>query len=138
MGYLIDTNVVSDTRRLERTSPSFRKAMRNLPRRDSFLSVVTLTEVQLGIQRQVGRNKAYAQVLDEWLRSALLEKFEGSILDLTPPIALLAGSLPCSTRQPTYDALIAATALHHGHTVVTRNVRDFKALGVATLDPWQG
>lgn len=138
MGFLLDTNVVSDSRRLEHTSAPFRAAMRAIAEQESFLSVVTLTEIRLGIQRQRKRDTVFAVILETWLRVALLERFGERILDLTPTIALIAGGLPCTTRQPTFDALIAATALHHGHTVVTRNVKDFVPLGVDVLDPWTG
>ncbi|MBC8129477.1 MAG: type II toxin-antitoxin system VapC family toxin [Rhizobiaceae bacterium] len=134
---LFDTNVVSDARRRDRTTEAFKIKIDSFPDRETFISVLTLTEIRIGIQRQSKRDRTFERVLNAWLRT-VVEDFRGRILPITQPIALLAGTLPCSLQQPTYDALIAATALHHGHTVVTRNLRDFMALGVATLDPWQG
>lgn len=77
MGLLLDTNVVSDMRRPEKTSATFRANVGALPVAQTFLSVMTLTEVRLGIQRQESRDIRFALALEAWLRLALIETFQG-------------------------------------------------------------
>lgn len=103
------------------------------------LSVITLGEIQRGIERS--RDSTHRGELDSWLRTALIDRFEGRILAIDAEVMRTWGSLygrleTAGLRLPVMDSLIAATALVHGLTVVTRNVRDFERCGVDVVNPW--
>lgn len=104
------------------------------------ISVVTLGEIQKGIElAPSGTRKA---VLEDWFERDVLEWFAGRILPVTADIALLWGRLTAvrtSLGRPLHpaDGLIAATALHHGLILVTRNVKDFEGLGLTILNPFE-
>jgi toxin FitB len=131
---LLDTVVLSE---LRKASPnpgvvSFIKAQ--VPEA-LFLSVLTLGEIEAGIEKQRATAPEFAQDLTQWLM--LLElQFAQCILPVTPAIAKLWGRLCVQTGNKGVDNLIAATALCHNLTVVTRNVKDFEPTGVRVLNPF--
>ncbi len=135
--FLFDTNVVSASRRPDKQDASFRMNMDRIASRDSFLSAVTIMELGFGAQLQRGRDAAFAIELETWINGVVLVNYAGRILPFDTPIALRTGSLPTPNKRPTADAMIAATALHHGLTMVTRNTAHFEPLGVRCLDPWR-
>jgi toxin FitB len=100
-----------------------------------FLSVVTIDEIELGIARQRVRNPSFAKDLADWLE-VTLRAYEERILPLTVGIARRWGRLAAQLGNKQLDLAIAATALEHGLTVVTRNVSDFEPTGVTVLDPF--
>lgn len=112
----------------------------------AFLSVLSVGEIERGIaqlERRAGGPTRRSRDLAQWFSLALLPRFEGHILDMTPPIAKLWGRMLDEQAgkglpPPWGDTLLAATALHHGLTLVTRNTADFQALGVPLLNPWEG
>jgi toxin FitB len=136
MKYLLDTNVISETRKLHRAHPSIRRWEQSVDARDTYLSVVTIFETEMGILQFEGKDKRQAQILRSWLHTRILPAFADRILPMDASIALVSARFhvpdPCSLR----DSLIAATALVHGMTVVTRNVGDFVPTGVPILNPW--
>ena len=100
-----------------------------------FLSVMTIGEIEAGIEKQRVAALEFAQELAHWLM--LLElQFAQCILPVTPAIAKLWGRLCVQTGNKGVDNLIAATALCHNLTVVTRNVKDFEPTGVRVLNPF--
>lgn len=136
--FLLDTNVVSELRKLKSS-----KADRNFAawahRADTpglFMSVITLEELEIGVLLSERRNPATGQVLRAWLDGQVLSAFVGRILPIDNAVALRGATLHVPNPRPVRDALIAATALVHGMTVVTRNVADFAPTGVPTLNPW--
>lgn len=137
MHYLLDTVVVSAARRLTRQEPAFQDFMQNLTLADAFLSAVTIMEIRSGIQRQQKPDPAFAALLSEWLDDEVLSAFAGRVLAFDVETALQAGALRNPGYDPKPDVMIAATALQHGLQMVTRNVADFEALGVACIDPWR-
>ena len=132
---LLDTMVLSE---LRKTAPnagvvSFIEAQAA----DAlFLSVLTVGEIEAGIEKQRTAAPEFAEELNQWL--TLLElQFAQCILPVTPAIAKLWGRLCVQTGNKGVDNLIAATALCHNLTVVTRNVKDFAPTGVRVLNPYR-
>jgi len=137
--YVIDTNVVSEFRKDEagRAHPRV-AAWANSVRRDSmFLAVHTVFELETGILLMERRDPIQAGVLRRWLRERVLVGFAGRILSADEDVALRCAALHVPKTRSERDAWIAATALVHGMTVVTRNVADFQPMGVAVLNPWE-
>lgn len=136
MSFLFDTNVVSASRRPERQDIAFRTCLDQIDSRASFLSAITIMELRFGAQMERHRNPVFADDLEKWLSETVLAGYAGRILPFDAAIALRTGILPTPHKRPSPDAMIAGTALHHGLTVVTRNVADFEPLGVPCLNPW--
>lgn len=137
--YVIDTNVVSEFRKDEagRAHPRV-AAWANSVRRDSmFLAVHTVFELETGILLMERRDPIQAGVLRRWLRERVLVGFAGRILSADEDVALRCAALHVPKTRSERDAWIAATALVHGMTVVTRNVADFQPMGAAVLNPWE-
>lgn len=138
--YLIDTNVISEQRKGRRADPGvldfFEEAdAENAP---LFLSTVTMGELRRGVELKRFRgDQDQCRVLDEWLLS-LQRRFACSILPVDGRIAELWGHLRVPYPEHALDKLIAATAMVHSLTVVTRNIRDFSHTGARTLNPFSG
>jgi predicted nucleic acid-binding protein len=103
---------------------------------DLFLSVITVLEVEIGIGRLERRDRRQAQRLRIWLEEDVLESFAGRILPVSLAVARRAARLHIPDPSPERDAVIAATAVEHEMSVVTRNVADFEGTGATTIDPW--
>jgi predicted nucleic acid-binding protein len=132
--YLLDTVVLSELRKRRRDANVVAWIGSAAPA-DLFLSVVTIGEIELGIERQRALDPAFAQDLASWL-DVTLRAYAERILPLTVDIARRWGRLAAQIGNRELDLAIAATALEHGLTVVTRDVADFARTGVATLDPF--
>lgn len=137
MRFLLDTNVVSASRRPERQAAEFQNFLRNFDVEAACLSAVTLMEIEFGIARERSRNPDFADDLQGWLTTRVLPAFEGRILAFDAEAAKLAGHLPTPDRRPSADAMIAATAIAHRLVLVTRNDADFRPFGIPLLNPWQ-
>lgn len=140
MKYLLDTNVISELRKI-----GDGKADANVVRwiggrepADFCLSAITVLELERGILGVQRRDASQGARLRAWLDSRVRPEFAGRILPIDDAIATRCAHLHIPDRRNEVDALIAATALVHGLTVVTRNVRDFEGTGVVVIDPWQG
>lgn len=132
--WLIDTNVLSALRRPDR-APQVARWMRAQPPDLLFLSVITLGEIERGIQLQDPRNPAFAADLRAWMdRTELL--FADRILPFDAAAARIWGRLSARLGHPGADLMIAATALTRGATVVTGNAADFAPTGVPVLNPF--
>ena len=136
---LLDTNVVSELRKSKtgKINPNVKRWAETVLPSDLFLSVITLLELEMGIGLKERKDTVQATILRTWLDGHVLPTFERRILSIDATIALRCGQLHVPDPRSDRDALIAATALVHGMTVVTRNVDDFKATGVKLLNPWQ-
>ncbi|MGO8757598.1 MAG: type II toxin-antitoxin system VapC family toxin [Terracidiphilus sp.] len=137
--YLLDTNVVSELRSRRNRDPDVRVAAwaRSVAPSSLYLSVISILEIEMGVLQKERSDPRQAVVLRAWLEGYLMRSFAGRILPVDTAIAKRCAALhvpdPCSYR----DSLIAATALVHGMTVVTRNVSHFQRTGVPVFDPWQ-
>ena len=136
-GYLLDTNVLSEIRKgSQRAQPQVWKWWQKMQDEELFLSVMTLGEIRKGIDRLAVRDAAQTLVLERWfeeLKSGFLER----LIEVTPGIAEGWGRLQAVRSLPEVDALIAASALHHDLTLVTRNETDFAGLGNRVFNPFQ-
>lgn len=137
--FLLDTNVVSELRKAGsgRADPNV-TAWLAVPEAGSFfLSAVTVMELEIGVLRIERRDAVQGRQLRAWLDGRVMAEFEGRILPVDTAVALRCARLHVPDQQSERDALIAATAMVHGMTVVTRNIADFRASGVPLVDPWQ-
>lgn len=132
--YLLDTVVLSELRKRRRDAGVVAWIGSVAPA-DLFLSAITIAEIELGIERQRAVDPAFAQELARWL-DVTLRAYGERILPLTVAIARRWGRLAAQIGKQELDLAIAATALEHGLTVVTRNISDFARAGVPTLDPF--
>lgn len=137
MRYLLDTNILSETRkRLQ--DPGVRDWVSSTPRERMHLSVLTIGEIDKGIaQLRVRGDRAQAAVFDSWLDD-VIDAFGDRIVSVTLGVAREWGALSPSQPAPAVDALIGATAEVNGWTLVTRNTKDFERTGVRLLNPFTG
>jgi predicted nucleic acid-binding protein len=137
--YLLDTNVVSELRE-PRSRPADRRVLRwarSVPAHDLYLSVVSILELQLGMLQIERRDPIQGEILRVWIKGKILSRFAGKILPIDTEIAQRCAALHVPDPRSERDAYIAATALVHNMTVVTRNAADFAPTGVPVLNPWQ-
>ncbi|MDZ4693829.1 MAG: type II toxin-antitoxin system VapC family toxin [Deltaproteobacteria bacterium] len=137
--YILDTNVLSELRKAHagNANPGVTAWAAEVPPASLFLSVVSVLELELGVLLIERRDAAQALHLRAWLDNRVLPAFADRILPIDESIARRCASLHVPNPRPERDALIAATALTHGMTVVTRNLNDFDPFGVAVLNPWR-
>ena len=136
--YLLDTNVVSELRKVKSG-----KADRNVAdwadrvdASDLYLSVITLLELDIGVLLAERRDPLQGALLRTWLNAHVLPAFSDRFFAVDMAVAQRSARLHVPDPRPFRDCLIAATALVHGMTLVTRNVADFEATGVQILNPW--
>ncbi|WP_336800073.1 type II toxin-antitoxin system VapC family toxin [Kaistia sp. MMO-174] len=135
--FILDTNVVSELRRPERSDPNVQSWIAGQAPAALFLSAVTVLELEIGARRMARKDARQGAVLTSWVERQVLPFFEGRILPIDVPVALRCAPLHVPDRRNDRDAYIAATALVHGMTVVTRNIDDFDETGVPLINPWQ-
>lgn len=134
-GFLLDTNVISELRKRDRCSLKVGAWAQTLSPSHGFTSVLVVGEITRGITLKRQNDPAAADALEKWL--AGLKQFYGErILPVTLEVAVVWGKLGGLRPIPPEDGLMAATAMVHGLTLVTRNVRNVEGLGVALLNPW--
>jgi len=134
--FLLDTVIISELRKpLHQRNPNLVKWIEAVSSQDLFVSVVTIGEIERGIERQRQVNPQFAANLAVWV-DVILRTYEGRILPVDIAIARRWGRLSHQIGNKGLDLAIAATALEHGLTVVTRNVADFERTGVSVLDPF--
>ncbi|MGA2429984.1 MAG: type II toxin-antitoxin system VapC family toxin [Candidatus Acidiferrum sp.] len=138
MRFLLDTNVVSE---LAKPQPNMSvvRWLHDADEDDLFISVITLAELRIGVHRLAA--SARRERLEAWVREQLAERFESRILVVDEEIAEMWGQLMATSeargrRMNVMDCFLAATAVVHQVTLVTRNVDDFSGFGGALLDPW--
>jgi len=135
MSYLVDTNVLSELRRRQ-PDAGVVAWMQQRPRQSLYLSVLTLGEIRKGIEQlQDSRRR---QSLIDWLEVELPHYFVGRLLSVDALTADRWGHLMARAGRPlpAIDGLLAATALQHQLTLVTRNTRDFEGLDLPMINPW--
>jgi predicted nucleic acid-binding protein len=134
--YLLDTNVVSELRKAGKADANVIAWAEQTDIQFMHISVVSILKIRLGILSLQRKDMAQANILGIWLSSQVIPGFAERILPEDLSVALRCAELHVPDPRSDRDALIAATALAHGLTVVTRNTKDFQPTGVATLNPW--
>jgi len=137
VSYLLDTNVLSETRRLN-PDPGLREWLSAVPPDRLRVCVLSIGEIQRGITKLLHRgDHRQAVAFDAWLEE-VIEEFTGRLVPVTARVARQWGQQSPAHPVPTIDALIAATAKVHGWTLVTRNSKDFQHADVTVLNPFAG
>jgi hypothetical protein len=134
VSFLLDTNVVSEVRR-KQPDPLVLSWLENVDPGALHISVLTLGEIAKGAAKRAARERLQADALDRWLQSIRLH-YADRVVGIDATIAERWGRLTAVRTLPVIDGLLAATALVHNMTLVTRNVRDMADTGVAIHDPW--
>ena len=136
--YLLDTNVVSELRKARAGKADRHVAAwaGQVPVPQLFVSVINIQEIEIGVLLVERRDPGKGKLLRTWLEAHLLPAFGDRILPVDTPVARRSAALHVPNPRPVRDALVAATGLVHGLTIVTRNVADFESTGVAVLNPW--
>jgi predicted nucleic acid-binding protein len=136
--YLLDTNVVSELRKAKsgKADKNVKAWAESVSVTSLFLSSITILELETGILLIERRDSIQGATLRTWLDSHVLPAFSGRILPVDVVVAQRCAKLHVPDPRADRDSLIAATALVHGMTVVTRNVADFEPTGVEIFNPW--
>ena len=135
MTYLLDTNVVSELRKRD-PDPHVLAWYATVTSAELFLSVLTIGEIRLGIQRLRGKDEPQAVLLEQWLQG-LHAAYRDHLVDVDADVAEEWGRLNIPDPLPVIDGLLAASAKVRGWTLVTRNLADVKRSGVAVLNPFE-
>ena len=136
MMYLLDTNVVSELRKGHRADPNVVAWADDISSNEMFISVISIMELRMGILSLARKDTQQADMLANWLDNSVIPAFAGRILPIDLSVANQCAILHVPDPRSDRDALIAATAITHGMTVATRNIKDFRATGVSLVNPW--
>ena len=138
--YLLDTNVISEMRKLatRKADPGVAAWMESIGDAPLFISIITLMELERGVLRKERLDARQGAMLRHWFDHLVKAQFRQKTLYLDETTASLCAALHVPDKSPENDAWIGATALRHNLTLVTRNIRDFKDMGVRVLNPFTG
>jgi len=136
--FVLDTNVVAELRkaRAGKADQGVVTWASGVPPEDLFVSVITILELETGVLLVQRRDPRQGALIRSWLDQHVLPAFSGQVLSVDTAVAQRCAALHVPDPRSERDALIAATAMVHNMTVVTRNVADFLASGVPLLNPW--
>lgn len=139
MMYVLDTNVVSELRKIRsgKAHSNVKAWTKSVDAGCLFISSITIMELELGVSLLERKDTSQGAIMRAWLEQHVLPEFEDRTLPVDTAVALRCAKLHVPDKRSERDALIAATALVHGMTVVTRNVADFQPTGVSIINPWQ-
>ena len=137
--FLLDTNIISELRKAKsgKADKNVVAWANSVSATSLYLSVITILELETGILLIERRDSAKGAVLRSWLNTHVLPAFSERIIVVDTAVAQCCAKLHVPDPRSDRDAMIAATAIAHGMTVVTRNVDDFKPTGVEILNPWE-
>ena len=136
--FLVDTNIISELRKTKAGKADLKVTQwaKDVNAADLFISSITVMELEMGVLSVERKDKIQGSLLRSWLEQQVLTEFSARTLPIDTEVARRCAQLHIPDRRSERDALIAATALVHGMTVVTRNVSDFKSTKVLLLNPW--
>ena len=135
MNYLFDTNVISELRKGKRCNPNVAHWFADVDEEEIFLSVLTIGEIRIGIDRIQRRDAERAATLKRWLKG-LTDTFQEKILPVDREVAEEWGRMNVPNPLPVIDGLLAATAKKHSLFIATRNTRDIARTGVGCVNPF--
>jgi len=137
--FVLDTNVLSELRKIRTGKADTRVAewAKSVDTASMFLSAISVHELEVGVLRAERKDPPQGAILRAWLNGHVLPTFDGRILPVDTIVAQRSAQLSVPDPRSLQDGMIAATALVHGMTVVTRNVADFAPTGVRLLNPWE-
>ncbi len=136
MSFLLDTNVLSEVRKGENCNANVRRWWQSTTSADLYLSVIVAGEIYRGIEKLMKTNPVLARKFKSWITD-LIHSFEGRLLPVDLATAELWGRISSNRTLPLADGLLAATALAHDLTLVTRNTKDIEGTGVRFLNPFE-
>ena len=136
--FVLDTNVVSELRKVRsgKADPCVVKWVKTVEAAGCYLSAITILEIETGVLQMERRDPPQGTLLRAWMDGHVLREFSGRILPVDAAVARQCARFHVPHSQAERDALIAATAMVHSMTVVTRNTADFQPTGVGLLNPW--
>ncbi len=139
MMFILDTKVVSELRKVRHGKADINVTAwaESVDAADLFVSAITILELELGVLSIERKDATQGIMLRAWLTQQVLPEFVGRTLPVDTAVAQRCARLHVPDRRGERDALIAATALVHGMTLVTRNVADFQPMGVSLVNPWE-
>jgi hypothetical protein len=137
--FLLDTNVVSELRKVRsgKADVNVARWADAVEAVQLYISAITLLELELGVLRLERYDTRQGGIMRRWLDDHVRPEFHDRTLPVDAAVALRCAQLHVPNPKPERDALIAATALVHGLTMVTRNVDDFAATGARLFNPWK-
>ena len=137
--YLLDTNIISELKKLDsgKIPPQVQRWAYSINLMQTKISVVSITEIRTGILSLARKGQAQAASLDNWFTNRLLPAYRTRTLSVDTEVALICAQLHIPAKRPINDAYIAATAIAHNLTLVTRNVRDFQGLPLMLENPFE-
>lgn len=137
--YLLDTNIVSESRKLgtSRIDPNAAQWLGEVDVETTFVSAMTVFELERGVQQMERRDSAQGLVLRRWLNDQVMTAYEQRTLTLSRAVALICAGLHIPDPKSDRDAWIAATAIEAGLILATRKVGDFAAMGVGLVNPFK-
>ena len=137
--YLLDTNIISELKKLDsgKIHPQVQRWAYSINLMQTKISVVSITEIRTDILSLARKDQAQAASLDNWFPNRLLPAYRTRTLSVDTEVALICAQLHIPAKRPINDAYIAATAIAHNLTPVTRNVRDFQGLPLMLENPFE-
>ena len=137
--YLLDTNIISEFRKLHQNtcSEQFKAWVNTVDLNFCYLSVLTIYEIEQGILRKERTDQVQGKILRTWFEQKIQPEFHQRILEINHHIALKTAQLHVPNPASLTDSFIGATALEHNYTIITRNTKDFQSFGVKLFNPFQ-
>lgn len=135
--YLLDTNVISESRRIPKMNAGVAAWLKQTPKEKLYTCAVVMMELERGVLGMERKDPAQGKLLREWLEQDAKPRFAGRILPIDEDTAAICARLHVPDRSPENDAWIAAIAIQHRLTLVTRNVADFAESGAKLLNPFE-
>lgn len=135
--YILDTNVISEIRKGPKSNVNVTAWARSVSTSSLFVSVITILELEIGVLLKERKDPAQGAILRSWLNTHVLPAFSERTLIVDVAVAQHCAKLHIPDRRSERDALIAATSLVHGMTIVTRNAKDFDETGAEIYNPWE-
>jgi len=136
--YLLDTNVISELRKAgtSRANEQVINWAKQIPTSHLYISAITILEIEMGILQLERKDPKQAVIYRTWLNEHVLKAFSDRVLSFDTSVALACTQLHVPNPKSERDAMIAATAIIYGLTLVTRNVKDFKHIELDLINPW--